>query len=490
MGVINYIGRGLLGALLVLGIMIAPSTVFAATADISGLASSTHTVSIESSSRSVTFSWTAATDDAFAGFSFLINTSSSGTPDTSVELPDTSATGVTVTMSPDSDTWYFHIREIGSDGTPGATASLGPFKIDTTSPGQVTSASATAGSASVTLAWTPPSTDFSSTEIRYNSITSGDCSYPTSTSDTALTGVSSTAGTASTKSHTGLTDGTTYCYSIFAKDTAGNYSTAVQVSTTPSSSGFTGAISIAGGNQYTTSASVSVTLQGTHSSLTVDAMQFSDDDSTWVNTSGTTDGIDAYGTSVSYTLAGSSTEGTKTLYVRYIADCSPSASIGPTTTISSCDSGKTTSSSYSDTIILDTTAPTSPTISGASDGTSASVVLTLSATNADFMEIAQSTTSGEASFPTTNSTGYISYGTSNTYTMNPSTDGTYHVYVRYKDETGNVSSFAEVTITCASSVCVGSGAAIPTVGEYGMMILITLMIGYALVRKRYPDMQI
>jgi hypothetical protein len=131
-------------------------------------------------------------------------------------------------------------------------------------------------------------------------------------------------------------DGTKTVYVKF-KDSAGNpspaYSDSIILDTTPP----TGSIVINNGSTYTTSTSVTLALSASDATSGVSQMCFSNDGSTWTD-------WEAYATSKSWTL--SPGDGTKTVYVKFK------------------DAAGNPSSVYSDNIILDTTPPAPPTLSG------------------------------------------------------------------------------------------------------------------------------
>src|SRR5207245_1290929 len=112
-------------------------------------------------------------------------------------------------------------------GTDTASATV---TIDNQSPADVTSPSATGGTAQVTVNWTNPGGDFSNVVILRNTATISD--VPTEGTAPALNATVGSSvvryisnGTSFTD--TGLTGGT-YYYKIFAKDASGNYSAGVQ----------------------------------------------------------------------------------------------------------------------------------------------------------------------------------------------------------------------------------------------------------------------
>ena len=98
-----------------------------------------------------------------------------------------------------------------------------------TLPGQVTGFTATPGNGKITLSWhNPADVDFARAVIRYSTT-----SYPNSPIDgILLADKANNPGSVDSFVHIGLTTGTTYYYSIFSCDLFGNYSPAVNVSST------------------------------------------------------------------------------------------------------------------------------------------------------------------------------------------------------------------------------------------------------------------
>jgi VCBS repeat-containing protein len=95
--------------------------------------------------------------------------------------------------------------------------------VDDVAPSAPAGFAATPSGSTVALSWTNPSSDFDSVTIRRSST-----SFPTSAAD----GTAVTSGSTSTSlNQTGLADGT-YYYAIFARDAAGNFSTAATASAT------------------------------------------------------------------------------------------------------------------------------------------------------------------------------------------------------------------------------------------------------------------
>ena len=151
------------------------------------------------------------------------------------------------------------------------------------------------------------------------------------------------SSTAVTATGLSLVNGVTYYIGVRAKNGAGLFSAAaysngiaVQADTTPP----TGTIQINSGTTYATAATVTLTLSATDNSGTVLQMQFSNDGVTYSTP-------EAYATSKSWTLT--SGDGSKTVYAKFQ------------------DPAGNWSAAANDTIILDTTPPTVPTVTD--DGT-------------------------------------------------------------------------------------------------------------------------
>ncbi len=99
---------------------------------------------------------------------------------------------------------------------------------DQTPPAADTGLTAVGATSQVTLNWTnSSSTDFSQTIIRYRT----DGKFPVSPVDGfPVVTKAGAPGSADSYVHTGLTNGTTYSYSVFAQDTSGNVAPAVKAS--------------------------------------------------------------------------------------------------------------------------------------------------------------------------------------------------------------------------------------------------------------------
>jgi len=102
---------------------------------------------------------------------------------------------------------------------------------DTVAPASVSSASAVAGDGFNTLGWTNPGNgDLERIVIRYRT----DGSFPTSPVDgTPLYDAAAAPGAGEGHVHNGLTNGTTYSYSVFSIDSSGNASLPTNLTATP-----------------------------------------------------------------------------------------------------------------------------------------------------------------------------------------------------------------------------------------------------------------
>ncbi len=177
----------------------------------------------------------------------------------------------------------------------------------------------------------------------------------------------------------------------------------------------TGTIKINNNAVYTVSAAVTLNLSATDAGSSVSQMKFSNNNITWSTP-------EAYATTKSWTLT--SGDGTKTVYVKYK------------------DVAGNWSSTYSDSIVLDTVPPTG-TIkinNGAASTTSLNVTLNLSASDSR-------SGMSQMQFSNDNSTWSTpeAYATTKSWTLT-SGNGTKTVYAKYKDKAGNWSGAISDTI--------------------------------------------
>ncbi len=97
-------------------------------------------INTPSNDRTVTVEWSGATgNDAGLGYSFLFNSSATGTPDPTIDLVHTTDPHSTTSPPlPDGESHYFHLRSCDTVGNCSDTLHIGPFIIDTTPPQMTT----------------------------------------------------------------------------------------------------------------------------------------------------------------------------------------------------------------------------------------------------------------------------------------------------------------------------------------------------------------
>jgi len=203
----------------------------------SSLVSTTHTPSQWSTNNRITVKWTKPGPDerygAVRGYSYVWDTDASTNPGGSLML-DASVTELTSQPLADGQNIYFHIRVIYENGSPYEWDDLGPFWIDATPPSKPTNLNISPGDGKLTLSWDPPrDTDFDHVTIRRLEAQGSTCSYPSSPSEGAA--VADVSKGTTSYVDTGLTNGKTYCYSLFAYDAHGNYSEPAQANGAPRS---------------------------------------------------------------------------------------------------------------------------------------------------------------------------------------------------------------------------------------------------------------
>ncbi|ATC63708.1 hypothetical protein CMV30_06930 [Nibricoccus aquaticus] len=230
--------------------------------------------------------------------------------------------------------------------------------VDDVAPNAPTAFSATPSGTTVALAWTNPVSDFHSVTIRRS--TSG---YPSSASN----GTAVASGvTTTTQNETGLADGD-YYYAIFARDAAGNFSTAATATATVDTTPPTTTIASASLSSDTGSSATDLitatpaqTISGTLSAnlLADETVQVSlDNGSTWSSAAASVG-------SNTWSLAGQTLTGSNTLQVRVI-DAATNAGIA-----------------FTQPYVLDTTAPITTIASAAfsaDTGTSSTDLITRTA---------------------------------------------------------------------------------------------------------------
>jgi hypothetical protein len=101
--------------------------------DPTGVASTSHIISVPSSDTTITMTWTAATDNGLAGvdgYAYVFNTTSAATCDNEKDLEESATTVTSSTLA--DGTYYFHICTVDNAGNWTSTVTAGPYIIDTT----------------------------------------------------------------------------------------------------------------------------------------------------------------------------------------------------------------------------------------------------------------------------------------------------------------------------------------------------------------------
>lgn len=169
------------------------------------------------------FSWSAT--DSPSGvdvYSTVLDRSTGTVP------PASDGDAATSTDYPDTEdgTWYLHVRAKDTAGNWGSAGHI-KINIDTGAPLPPTGLPALPGDGSVSLSWLNPMADFAGVRIlrSTNGYAEG---ASASASQTAVY-----EGAAQNHLDPGLINGTTYYYSVFARDAAGNWSMPATVSAVP-----------------------------------------------------------------------------------------------------------------------------------------------------------------------------------------------------------------------------------------------------------------
>lgn len=221
-------------------------------------------------------------------------------------------------------------------------------------------------------------------------------------------------------------------YSDNAGNASGSYSDSITLDTAPP----TGSVSINAGATYATSPSVTLNLSASDSLSGVSQMRTQNSGGSWT-------AWEPYATSKAWALVAG--DGSKTVNVQFV------------------DNAGNISSTYSDSIILDTVKPTgSISINGGATYTaSTSVTLNLSASDATSgLDVMRFSNNGSTW------SSWESYNTSKSWTLT-ATEGNQWVYVQYRDHAGHVSdnysdSIILDTISPTGTIQVNGGAAYTT----------------------------
>jgi hypothetical protein len=246
-------------------------------------------------------------------------------------------------------------------------------------------------------------------------------------------------GTATTYTHTGLTNGTTYSYRVCANDNAGNMSSGAIANATPVVAGDTTppacSITINGNAQYTATTAVTLNLAATDN-VGVTGYYVSTSSTTpsatapgWTAVTSTT----SFSSSVPYTLP--SGDGTKTVYAWYR------------------DAAGNVSTSSMDTIKLDQTPPTNGTVT-ATGGTGQVVLGWGGFSDATSLIANYKVVFATPAAPTSCASGTPIYlGTGTTFTHTGLTNGTTYSYrVCAVDNAGNTSTGSTASATPAPTL--------------------------------------
>jgi uncharacterized repeat protein (TIGR02543 family) len=376
----------------------------------------------------VTLSPSDGTGSGVASTKYCVDTMNSCTP-------NTTGTSVSVSCASGSEcvqyVRYFSTDNVGNQET---TKSSNPIRQDLKPPVGTVSINSGATytnstSVTLTLSCTDSASGCSQMQFSNDNVT-----YSTPETYTTSKAWTLTSG-----------DGTKTVYAKF-KDTIGNWSSAYSDTIVLDASPPTGTISINSGATYTTSTSVTLSLTCSDASGCSE-MQFSNDGSSYSTP-------EAYSTTKAWTLT--SGDGTKTVYAKFK------------------DTIGNWSSAYSDTIVLDSTAPVDGTLSAAPSNTQ------ISLSWSGFSD----TTSGIGSYklvystsstPSSCSVGTQIYsGTGTSYTHTSLTNGmTYYYRVCATDNANNTSTgatasatpYASYTLTVSRS---GSGSGVVTSSPAGI----------------------
>jgi hypothetical protein len=174
----------------------------------------------------VALSWLNPPDADYAGVRIRRSTTGfPATPTSGQSAYDGSGTSVTDVGLVNGTLYYYTAFAYDASGNfaSGAVNSATPH--DSVPPGPATGFTVTVGNGQLQLNWVNPSNpDFANVVVRRSSAT-----FPTDPTSGTLV----YTGTAQSHLDVGLTNGVTYYYAIFARDTSNNFSSAVQNSGTP-----------------------------------------------------------------------------------------------------------------------------------------------------------------------------------------------------------------------------------------------------------------
>jgi hypothetical protein len=176
----------------------------------------------------VSLSWTAPGSDggsAVTGYDVYEGTTPGGESGTPVNATPVAGTTYAVAGLVNGTTYYFTVEAVNAVGN--SAASNEASATPTTVPGAPTGLTATLGNAQVSLSWTAPASDGGSAvtgyEVYEGTTPGGESSTP----------LNSSLVTGTTYDATGLTNGTTYYFTVEAVNAVGNSAASNEASATP-----------------------------------------------------------------------------------------------------------------------------------------------------------------------------------------------------------------------------------------------------------------
>jgi hypothetical protein len=365
--------------------------------------------------NTVEVQWSGASDNTngIGGYSIQWTQSLTTVPDIVV---DTTGTATTSSALADG-VWYLHIRTVDGVGNWNAGAyHIGPFRIDATAPGLpvVTGPPTWSNDNTPQFSWSAPSD------------LSGVAGYSYSVDNPPDDSVDTLSASITTST---LSDGS-HQFFVKAVDVADNWGLPALYSFSIDTVAPSGSITISSGAIYANTTSVVLGLTGSDSLSGVNQIRFSNDNSSW-------SGWQDFSITKAWTLTVG--DGTKTVYYQ-ISD----------------NAG--TVSTYSDTIVLDTTKPTGSVViqGGSAFSNTTAVDLTLAASDV---------TSGvnQVRFSNNNLTwtSWQAFATPKAWTLSPG-DGTKTVYFQVIDNAGLVKIYSDVVILDTTAptgtMTIGDGA--------------------------------